>query len=134
MSSGPVGSGPVGSETVSPRGRQCSALGARDAMIARNSWASLHWGTLDIHPDAWHHLSVVAADTICDLLETGGPVDRGAWTQAVQDAMVACAASGPHYWGTRDIHEDAWPHLASAAAIAAVREASRPEPPSGNLP
>ncbi|WP_426243736.1 hypothetical protein [Nocardioides sp. LHG3406-4] len=32
------------------------------AIQLRLTWASLHWGTEDVHPDAWRHITKAAAD------------------------------------------------------------------------
>lgn len=53
-----------------------------DAIMSRLSWASMHWGTERVHPDAWPHVAKAA-------LEAAAPIIR---RQTAEEQAVIGAA------------------------------------------
>lgn len=45
---------------------------AQDAIAARLTWASLHWGTEAVHPDAWPHIARAAVEAVLERPATSG--------------------------------------------------------------
>lgn len=57
---------PVSAETfasrTSSREWPAEVQAVMDGIAARLSWPSMHWGTEDVHPDAWPHVAAAALD------------------------------------------------------------------------
>jgi hypothetical protein len=40
-----------------------------DGIARRLTWPSMHWGTEDVHPDAWPHIAAAALDAAMEVME-----------------------------------------------------------------
>src|SRR5690606_24717316 len=72
-------------------------------ILRRLAWPSLHWGVEGVHPDAWPHIAMAAADAILsefDVTERGEGGKPGECTARHPGTRLQCVLKSGH----RDVH------------------------------